>query len=247
MQRFYHIRGCPDLCRLSSDICVGMIALMANRIATFAVAVFMLAIVSGCCGPVEGLYPPQSGDVRDVYLINNHWHTGFVFPASELTPALRQLLPRFADPQYLEIGWGDDRFYRSEKSTISLAVQALFVSQGSVLHVVPLWRAPEAHYRDFIVDLYRIHVSEAGYQRLLAFVEQTFSHDDSGRAIEIEPGWMPGSLFYRASPRYSLFHTCNQWTADGLRTCGFPISPAYAGGADNVGWQIRAFGAKYQS
>jgi uncharacterized protein (TIGR02117 family) len=214
---------------------------------TAAWALFLLATIGGCCGPIEGLYPPQAGDARDVYLVNNHWHTGFVFPTSELTPTLRQLLPRFADAEYLEIGWGDDRFYRSPKSTIGLATAALFASQGSVLHVVPLSRPPQEHYQDFIADLYRIRVSDAGYQRLMAFVEKTFSRDDSGKAVESEAEWGPGSWFYRGNGHYSLFHTCNQWTADALRTTGFPISPAYAGGADNVGWQIRTFGGKYQS
>ncbi len=213
-------------------------------IAAWAVA--MLAILGGCCGPTKSLYPPAGADARDVYVVNNHWHTGFVFPTSALTPSLRKLLSRFADADYVEIGWGDDHFYRSAKSTSGLAVQAMFVSKGSVLHVVPLSRPPEVHYQEFVVDLYRLRLSEEGQLRLMEFVEASFARDESGTAIEIEPGWLPGSWFYRANGHYSLFHTCNQWTADGLRTTGFPISPFYAAGADNVGWQIRTFGGKCQ-
>ena len=116
-----------------------------------------------------------------------------------------------------------------------------------MLHVVPLSSPPELHYQEYIVDLYRLHLSPAGEQRLMAFVEASFSRDDSGKAIEIESGWLPGSWFYRSNGRYSLFHTCNQWTADALRASGFPISAFYASTANNIGWQIRTFGGKYQS
>jgi len=61
---------------------------MAKCILTASFAL-LLAISSGCCGPITGLYPPAEDDTREIYLMNNHWHTGFVFPVSELTPAMR--------------------------------------------------------------------------------------------------------------------------------------------------------------
>jgi uncharacterized protein (TIGR02117 family) len=220
---------------------------MANGMTIAARASALLVTLGGCCGPVRGLYPPPDTAVRDIYVVNNHWHTGLVLRASELTPTLRGMLPRFANAEYLEIGWGDDRFYRSPQSTSGLAVQALFASRGSVLHVVPLSRLPEVHYREFLVDLYRLRISPEGHRRLVAFMETSFDLSDSGAAIELEPGWAPGSWFYRAHGKYSVLHTCNQWTADALRTTGFPISAFYASTADNIGWQIRTFGSTYQS
>jgi uncharacterized protein (TIGR02117 family) len=217
---------------------------MATLLTRLVAPIALLVTLCGCNGPVRGLYPPHDSDSREIYIVNNHWHTGFALRASELSPSLRKLLPRFADAEYLEIGWGDDHFYRSPQSTSGLAVEALFASRGSVMHVMPLDREPQIHYRDYLVDVYRVRISPQGEQRLVAFIESSFDVSDSGVAIELQPGVEPGSWFYRARGKYSLFHTCNQWCADGLRQTGFPISPFYAALASNVGWQIRTFARK---
>ena len=133
-----------------------------------------------------------------------------------------------------------------QMSVFSLAIQALFASQGSVIHAVPIWSPPEWHYLAFVVDLYRLEISSEGQRRLVEFIEQSLESTESGSAIEIQPGWAPGSHFYRARGRYSAFHTCNQWTADAIRRTGFPITAAYASTAGNVGWQVHAFSRKYQ-
>ena len=56
----------------------------------------MLVTTTGCLGPVRGIYPPTAGESSaDVYIYNNHWHTGFVIPWSQLSPTLQRDLSRF--------------------------------------------------------------------------------------------------------------------------------------------------------
>lgn len=206
----------------------------------------VLVMLSGCCGPVKGVFPPSAGDMRELFVMDNHWHTGLILRTSDLSARLKQMLVKVSDAPYVEIGWGDDRFYRSPESTSGLAVQAMFASRGSVIHAVPIWSPPEYHYLAFVVDLYKLQISSEGQRRLLAFIEDSFERTESGGPVEIESGWAPGSWFYRARGRYSALHTCNQWTADALRSAGFPITPIYASTAGNVGWQVRTFSRKYE-
>lgn len=208
----------------------------------------VLLVLAGCNGPVRGLYPPSESDrSTDIFVYNNHWHTGFVVPTTELSPTLKRYLARFGrDARYVEIGWGDEGFYRAPKGTIPLALRAMFLSRGSVLHVTGLVTEPPEHYRDYAVDLYRVRISEAGTARLMRYLERSFATTESGEAIELQSGLYGVSYFYRGRGWYNLFHNCNNWLADGLRSTGFPITPIYTSTADNVGWQVRVFGQKYQ-
>lgn len=211
-------------------------------------AIVLLLLSQGCCGPVTSLYPPKPDQpAKTVYVYNNHWHTGFVLAVDDLPPAARKLLSRFAHDEFVEIGWGDEGFYRAPHATSGLALRAAFFSSGSVLHIVAVNPTPAVFYSVYDVDLYRLRLTSAGYQRLIDNLCATFRTDGAGQAIDLGPGLYGDSRFYKARGHYSLFHTCNHWTADMLRAAGFPITPVYAGIADILGWQITAFGRKYQS
>jgi uncharacterized protein (TIGR02117 family) len=206
-----------------------------------------ITLTTGCRGPIKDLYPPApDAPGRDVFIVNNHWHTGFVLPYAELSPALKRILHRFESERFVEIGWGDEEFYRAPKNTSGLAMRALFASRGSVCHVSGLDDDPTSHYAGYLLELYRVRVSEAGYARLMRFLESTFQSTGTGEGVELHPGLYGYSYFLAARGRYGALHTCNNWTADGLRATGFPITPGWSITADNVGWQIRTFGRKHQ-
>jgi hypothetical protein len=42
-------------------------------------------------------------------------------------------------------------------------------------------------------------------------------------ATALAPGPYDGSFYYASTQRYSGLHTCNTWTAEGLKTTGLPI------------------------
>jgi uncharacterized protein (TIGR02117 family) len=193
----------------------------------------------GCLGPVAGLYPPRKSEtLHDVYVCNNGWHTGIILSTSELSPCTMMYLKRFAGYPWIEIGWGDDRFYRTRNETVCLALQAMFFSRGSVLHVVGVWPDPKEFYQNCQVSLQRLRVGEAGYRRMEQRIFDSFQKGDCGQSIELEPGLYGFSRFYAATGHYWLGHTCNNWTAEALRQTGFPITPVYAITADNVTFQL---------
>lgn len=199
----------------------------------------ILSASTGCLAPVKSLYPPKPEEPSyEIIVVNNHWHTGLVLHRSMLSPTLSRFVERETSAEFIEIGWGDDGFYRSDAVTSGLAMQAVFWSRGSVMHVVEIPVEPRLFFEDFQVTLHPIRISQRGLDRLNAYLEKSFAKTDEGDSVWLQNGQTPASSFYKARGRYSGLHTCNHWTADAVRSTGFPITPIYSFVADNVGWQI---------
>ncbi len=98
----------------------------------------------------QTLYPAAANapSVR-IRLVHNGYHTGVVLPRAAMAElagrrghgALIAVTTRFAAYSWLEIGWGEEEFYRDVRTpgdlTIGLALRALFrPNNPSVLQVV---------------------------------------------------------------------------------------------------------------
>src|SRR5690242_13155396 len=98
----------------------------------------------------RSLWPPAPGaPITEIYIVNHGYHAGIAVPRAALAEqasrqglrALGYVMTRFADFDWLEIGWGDEGFYRyvptADSLTMELALRALFrPGNPSVLHVV---------------------------------------------------------------------------------------------------------------
>ena len=73
-----------------------------------------------------------------VYVVGTGWHAGLLLPAAPINALVPGLQKRFPKADSYEIGWGDSGFYQAKEITAGLALQALFASKGSLLHVVGL-------------------------------------------------------------------------------------------------------------
>lgn len=198
----------------------------------------LLALVAGCAGPVSGLYPPDSDQrVKSLWVVSHGWHTGVVVRRADVPEAVWPEGHDLPGSEFIEVGWGNEEFYRAPRGTVWLALKAVIRPTPSVLHVVafdgPVGRSLGAR------DVVELRVSEPGFRRLAAFLEQAYGRDPSGRAVPLGPGLYWQSRFYRARESYSLLRTCNAWTARALRATGAPITPLYALTADGVMAQAR--------
>ena len=218
---------------------------MRSRMAMAGMLAWLLC--AGCAMPIRPLYPPAPNQPAQIlYVYNNHWHTGFVLRYADLPARQQHLFAEFKDDPWIEIGWGDDAYYPAPQGTSGLKLHAAFASTGSVVHVAGVDPNPVAHYRLYYVEIYRIHLTPAGYARLLDFISAAIPTDGQGRPLPAGPGLYGHSRFYRARGHYSFLHTCNNWTADGLRAAGFPISPLYAQTAQNFSFQMKMRGPEYE-
>jgi uncharacterized protein (TIGR02117 family) len=202
-------------------------------------------VSAACLGPVRGLYPPQPGEATvTVHVVRYGWHSGLAIRRDQIPRGAWPEHERFPAAGFVEVGWGDRTFYQSPHAGVALALEASFASEGSVLHVTGLDRAPGEYFAH--AEITAVELSARGAEALAHFVSRAYARDASGAPIDLGPGLYPGSRFYAATGRYSLFYTCNSWIAEALRAGGCPITPVWALTGANLAFQARRCGPPTQ-
>lgn len=199
----------------------------------------VLATLLGVRWGDPSLYPAKTEPGIPVFLVSNGYHSGLILPRPDLArmagrgdaAAVLSVATRFAHYDWIEAGWGEDRFYRAVPNAASmdwsLAVRALFKPGNlSVLHVVGIEGDPRGPFRG--ADLVALHLSEAGFLRLVSLLDASFARDAGGLPQDLGPGLYGPSLFYRATGAFWLANLCNHWTARLLDAAGVPVAPLLA-------------------
>jgi uncharacterized protein (TIGR02117 family) len=189
----------------------------------------------------SSLWPPAPGaPITEIFIVNHGYHAGIAVPRAAFAEqasrhglsALGYVATRFADFDWLEIGWGDEGFYRyvpaADSLTVAMALRALFrPGNPSVLHVVGVKNDPRAMFANS--ELVPIGLSNAGFARVAALLDSTFARSNgSVMPQELGPGLYGTSLFFRGNGAFHLFNVCNHWTARVLDAAGIPTAPVLA-------------------
>jgi len=184
------------------------------------------------------VYPPAPGaGAVEIFVVNHGYHTGIVLPrtgavevaARHNLTAVAAMATRFAAFTALEIGWGDEGFYRAAPTisavTVPMALRALFrPGNPSVLHVVGLNESPAVVFGNS--ELVPIRLSMDGFARMMAMLDASFAHSERGEPLgDLGPGLYGPSLFFRAVGAFHIFNVCNHWVARLLDAAGVPTSP----------------------
>ena len=187
------------------------------------------------------LWPPGAGAaVAEIYVVSHGYHSGIVVrraATEELSnrqgsAALLAMVRRFPNYQWLEIGWGDEGFYRSVPDvaslTLSMAVRALFrPGNHSVVHVVGLNVQPRDAFPKS--DMVRINLTAEGFSRMLERLDASISRTgESGGPEDLGVGLYGPSKFFRSVETFSIFNVCNHWVARLLAAAGLPTTPVLA-------------------
>jgi hypothetical protein len=139
-----------------------------------AACLFVAAVIGSARGGDRTLWPPAAGvPVTEVFVVSHGYHAGLMVPRRSLAEqgsrrglsALGYVATRFAGYDRLEIGWGDEGFYREVPTpaslTVALALRALLrPGNPSVLHVVGIKSDPRAMFPNS--DLVRVDLGAAG-------------------------------------------------------------------------------------
>ena len=189
----------------------------------------------------SSLWPPAPGaPITEAFIVSHGYHAGIAVPRAALAEqasrrglsALGSVATRFADFDWLEIGWGDEGFYRyvptADSLTVALASRALFrPGNPSVLHVVGVKNDPRAMFANS--EVVRVGLSDAGFARVADMLDSTFARrNGSLMPEELGPGVYGTSLFFRANGAFHLFNVCNHWIARVLDAAGIPTAPVLA-------------------
>jgi uncharacterized protein (TIGR02117 family) len=203
-------------------------------------AVFVGATLVTMRAGDRALYPAPPGQPTvSVFVISHGYHAGIALPRTMVADvasrrghaALIAITTRFGAFPFLEMGWGDEEFYRSVPTVASLTVpmagRALFLpGNRSVVHVVGLSYPPRAAFP--AADIIALDLSAEGFERVLARIDATFAPPGGAPADDAGPGLYGPSRFYRARGTFNILHVCNHWLADLLDAAGVPTAPVLA-------------------
>lgn len=178
---------------------------------------------------VLGLVPGRGTEVSgagtyDFYACDNGVHVDLVlpavgggrdwfafFPAADFTGDVTQA-------SHVALGWGARGFFATTPEWRDIrpmpVLSALLWLDRSVLHVTyhgdPRGRA---NCRTLTTD-------DAGSQALFRYIDQSLDLAEGRPRPEPLAGYGPFDAFYAAKGRYSLFRTCNVWSAEALQATG---------------------------
>jgi uncharacterized protein (TIGR02117 family) len=190
-----------------------------------SLAVLLLSLIlCGCAvAPAPPPGPAMTEKERLVLVLDHGLHAGLLIARNDLLQANPALAETLGQGEWIELGWGDEDFYRTPQAGLGLALKALLGPTPAVLHVRGIDVDPR-HLGER--DPIAVHLDAAGYRQLLAFIGASFSRSAPGRLDDLGPGLYRDSRFYRAEGRYSLLRTCNTWLAEALSASGCPLQPA---------------------
>jgi hypothetical protein len=143
--------------------------------------------------------------------------------------ALSLIAEQFGSYPFIEVGWGEERFYASvptpDSLSLGIAVRALFQpGNRSVLHVVGLQDHPRKVFA--AADMVRVPLSERGFGRMLSALDTSAALGGDPPALQgLGRGLYGPSLFFRANGSFHIFNVCNHWVGDMLAAAGLPVTP----------------------
>lgn len=164
--------------------------------------------------------PDRNGEI---HVISHGWHTGVIVPGHVAEKNMPFLQEHFQNAKTCEFGWGDKGFYMADKITTKIALKAMFMADGSVVHVVALHddiKKEFPHSRKALLAF-----SEIELDSLCGYLGSSFHRDASGRVGLLKKGLYGDIQFYEGVGRYHIMNTCNKWTAKALLSGGCDISP----------------------
>lgn len=186
----------------------------------YVATAFLLNLV-----PREG-QPTAGGDYR-FYACDNGVHVDLTLPVATAARDWRVYFPAthfagdVAGAEFISLGWGARGFFattpRWQNMRPGPVLSALFWLDSSVLHV--------SYHGDpaMAPQCRAIATDAAGRDRLFAYIEASLVLAAGLPRREAIAGYGPVDAFYVATGRYSLFRTCNIWSAEALNAAGAPM------------------------
>jgi uncharacterized protein (TIGR02117 family) len=155
---------------------------------------------------------------NEVVVRSNGFHTGLILPVKNKLFDWNSELQISQEVQFIEFGWGNDRFYMHKgRFPVLLALNAVIHPSPTVLHVVYLNCHPEKWFRH--PKEKSILLDSVNYMNLVNYIRTSFRTVEN-RKIYGGEGLYGPSEFYTANGKYHLFRTCNSWVAGGLKIAG---------------------------
>ncbi|MDQ6808693.1 MAG: DUF2459 domain-containing protein [Verrucomicrobiota bacterium] len=201
---------------------------MPLRLFVVAAAIAAILGVGNLCAAPNASRAAQQAEF---YVGSHGWHTSIIVLRRDIPAGA---WPRgvaaetFAGFDYLEVGWGDRKFYTAPKPNAAMALDAVLSPGPSVLHIVGLNTPIETALPWSALE--RVPCTREERASLCRALGDSFAPDRNGDASTVGKGlYGKTSRFYAARERYGLFNTCDTWTARMMRAGGLNADTSLAG------------------
>lgn len=206
---------------------------------------FTMAIFAGCRDQ-GNLYSkvPQTARIYEVWVIQEFWHTGIVFSISDIDPKHWPQIEKYSDLNYIDIGWGDEKFYQAHGNPVLLAARAILWPTQSVMQVFAFNTNVASAYATESRIL-KIPLSAEQFTALTKYISESYMLDDKGKTIT-STAYGDTDHYFLSTRKYHLFQTCNTWVAKAFRNAGLEVRSFCVLNANQLFRQLsRIPGAEY--
>ena len=174
-----------------------------------------------------------------IVLVDYGLHLGIALPRRPF--AQRALFTELPPSDWLEIGWGDEKFYRETADiadfNVAIGLRAIAGLGETALHVVALPGPPETVFAPSVLT--EIQLDDGGLDALASDIEKSLSRP-------IQPlgdgHWAEISMFYRSPLTYGPTQICNHWVSNLLNAAGLPSSTLWSTHPRGLIWELRLRG-----
>ena len=211
-----------------------------------ALALALVALVqgfTGCAGhePSRVAIDAPPPGVHSIFIVAYGFHTGLAVRARDVPEAAWPARRDFPDADLLVMGWGEREYYPRDDPGVWLALRALFTPARSTLNVIPVSGPLTRAFRN--TEVIELRVPEAGFQRMVEFVRNTYELDAHGRGIVIPSDLRDQGRFYASPHTFHALENCNTWVARALERAGVAVRPGITITAGTLLRQVRPLSA----
>jgi uncharacterized protein (TIGR02117 family) len=204
-----------------------------------AAALLLFSLAFALRQPGDPSLLPKAGEEEVIFVLDHGYHASVVLPRGTIAVRARVLgltsieaaLEPFGRFAWVEIGWGEEGFYRNVPSvsfsTLPHILRALFrPGNNAVLHVVGFDGVPtEVFSRSGPL---RLEISREGLDRMVRALDTSLLVEGKGSPVPLGPGLYGPSAFFAARGAYHFLNVCNHWLGRLLAEAGLPYAPVEA-------------------
>ncbi|QBR03072.1 DUF2459 domain-containing protein [Paraburkholderia pallida] len=199
----------------------------SGRILAAALCTAIGGLLAACADtpPMPPAIPTAANGpaMTTIDLVQRDWHTDICVSSEDMDASLAVLTEGFDGARFLCFGFGERQYVVERRHDPLTMLSALLPSQAALLMTV-LRASPEEAFGT--PDVVHLAIGAAGRDGLQSYLRASLRTDTAGHPVRLGAGPYPGRVFYAATGTYDAFHTCNTWTARGLRSAGLPIDDA---------------------
>lgn len=192
---------------------------------------WIIILLPGYFDAVLWGHPNRNSEKGDstisIYIISKEYHSSIIIPMqSTVHDWEKYFSPHMITYRYLELAWGDRKYYMASRFDLGSGLRALLLPTPSVMHVVSFPQPP----REFFLqsEIGKINLPVHKFEKMLDYIRESFAWKQNETLKYLKPGIYGASGFFASPKIYHGLFNCNNWVYKALRKAGIP-TPVWGG------------------